>query len=239
MNWRRITRPHRGAALPAKFNSPDIDVTRTDWQDAIFRTGALSNNAVSVNGGTDHILYNFSAGYINQESVVQNYQYRAANFRIGLEERIGIFRFGQSLNAQFIKNTGNSADLTAALYMPPYFDIYDPTRLGGFTAATNVKDLSNAGNPLAPIFTKESTNRNYLLYPQFFGRSGQLNRCACVRRSRCRMAVIIRATTNCPSSMVTTCLPAGPPPNRTPVSTGIFWKTTPPGTRLSVSITWR
>lgn len=159
----------QSATLPAKFNSPDIDVTRTDWQDAIFRTGMLSNNAVSVNGGTDHILYNFSAGYINQESVVQNYRYRAANFRIGLEERLGIFRFGQSLSAQFLKNTGNSADLTAALYMPPYFNIYDPSRQGGFTAATNVLDLSNAGNPLAPIMTKESVNRNYLLYPQFFG----------------------------------------------------------------------
>lgn len=159
----------QGSTLPAKFNSPDILVTRTDWQDAIFRTGALSNNAVSVSGGTDNVVYNFSAGYINQEAIVKDYRYRAINIRFSLEEKLGIFRFGQSLNTQFTNNTGNAADVTAALYMPPYFDIYDPTREGGFTAATNVKDLSNAGNPLVNIANRNTVNRNYILYPQFFG----------------------------------------------------------------------
>lgn len=159
----------QGSTLPAKFNSPDILVTRTDWQDAIFRTGALSNNAVSVSGGTDNVVYNFSAGYINQEAIVKDYRYKAINLRFSIEEKLGIFRFGQSLNTQFTHNTGSAADVTAALYMPPYFDIYDPTREGGFTAATNVKDLSNAGNPLVKVSNLNAVNRNYILYPQFFG----------------------------------------------------------------------
>ncbi|WP_346319967.1 TonB-dependent receptor [Chitinophaga sp. YIM B06452] len=159
----------QGSTLPDKFNSPDILVTRTDWQDAIFRTGALSNNAVSVSGGTDHVLYNASFGYIDQQAIVQDYRYRAMNFRISLEEKLGIFRFGQALNAQFLNNKGNLADVTSALYMPPYFSIYDPSRLGGYTAATNVLDLSNAGNPLVKIGNTNTVNRNYILYPQFFG----------------------------------------------------------------------
>lgn len=159
----------QGVTLPDKFNSPDIDVTRTDWQDAITRKGLVTNNAISVSGGSENVLYGFSAGYIDQEAIVQNYHYRAMNFKVYLEEKLGIFRFGQSLSAQFQRNTGNQADLTAALYMPPYFGIYDPTRQGGFTAATNVKDLSNADNPLTAIYTRETTSRNYLLYPQFFG----------------------------------------------------------------------
>lgn len=159
----------QGSTLPAKFNSPDITVTRTDWQDAIFRTGALSNNAVSVSGGSENVLYNFSAGYINQEAIVKDYRYKAINLRFSLEEKLGIFRFGQSLNTQFTHNTGSAADVTSALYMPPYFDIYDPTREGGFTAATNVKDLSNAGNPLVKVANLNMVNRNFILYPQFFG----------------------------------------------------------------------
>lgn len=159
----------QGSTLPAKFNSPDILVTRTDWQDAIFRTAALSNNAVSISGGSENVLYNFSAGYINQEAIVQNYRYKAINLRFSIEEKLGIFRFGQSLNTQFTNNTGSAADVTAALYMPPYFEIYDSTREGGFTAATNVKDLSNAGNPLVKVHNLNISNRNYILYPQFFG----------------------------------------------------------------------
>ncbi|WP_158563356.1 SusC/RagA family TonB-linked outer membrane protein [Chitinophaga silvatica] len=159
----------QASVLPAKFNSPDIDVTRTDWQDAIFRKGIVSNNAISLSGGSENVLYGVSAGYIDQEAIVQNYHYRATNFKVYLEEKLGIFRFGQSLSAQFQRNTGNQATTGDAIYMPPYFDIYDPTRQGGFTAATNVKDLSNANNPLAAIYTRETTSRNYLLYPQFFG----------------------------------------------------------------------
>ena len=159
----------QGSTLPDKFNSPDILTTRTDWQDAIFRRAPLSNNSISLTGGSEKVIYSLSMGLIDQKAIVQNYHYQAANFRFSLEEKLGIFRFGQSLNSQFLHNTGNAADTTSALYMPPYFAIYDSTRLGGFTAATNVKDLSNAGNPLVNIYNRNTVNRNYLLYPQFFG----------------------------------------------------------------------
>jgi TonB-linked SusC/RagA family outer membrane protein len=158
-----------GSVLPDKFNSPDIAVTRTDWQDAIFRNAPVSNNTLSLSGGSENVLYTLSAGYIDQKAIVQNYRYTATNVRFSLDERLGIFHFGQSVNARFTRSTGNAANIQDALYMQPYFAIYDPTRLGGFTAATNVKDLSDAGNPLVNIYNRNTVNKSFVLNPQVFG----------------------------------------------------------------------
>ncbi len=155
--------------LPAKFNSPGVLIDSTDWQESIFRTGMLTNNHINISGGTDKFLYTFSTGFITQESIVKNYANNRLNVRIGLEETLGRFRLGQTLNLRYTRATGGVASLGDAINMAPYKPIYDPNVIGGFAIVSNVEDLSNAGNPLQSISLTNSEDNEFVFYPQLFG----------------------------------------------------------------------
>ncbi|MEQ9302379.1 MAG: carboxypeptidase-like regulatory domain-containing protein, partial [Marinoscillum sp.] len=47
----------------------------TDWQDEIYRAGIISNNQVSVSGGTDDVTYYLSGTFFNQQGVVIGSEY--------------------------------------------------------------------------------------------------------------------------------------------------------------------
>ncbi len=154
--------------VPAKFLSGNLkDVT--DWQNEVFRTAVVSENYLSVNGGSDKILYNFSAGYISQQAIVKDYRNNRLNMRIGLEENLGRFKFGQNLNVRYVKTKGQLASIGDAVTYAPYKPIYDNTVLGGYSIVSNVDDNSNVNNPLQPLGVINRQAGDYVLFPQFFG----------------------------------------------------------------------
>ena len=156
--------------IPPKFNTSAVLVDSTDWQDAIFRNALLSENHISLNGGSDKVLYNFSTGFITQESIVKNYSNNRLNMRVGLEEKIGRFRLGQTLNLRVTRSKGSLAGLINAITMPPpYKPIKDPNIIGGYAIVSNVEDLNNAGNPLQRVELSDITNNEFVFYPQIFG----------------------------------------------------------------------
>ncbi len=60
----------------------------TDWQDEVFRTGALSNSSLSIGGGTERNRYFISAGYTNQQGIVMNSGYKRASVRVNVDSKI-------------------------------------------------------------------------------------------------------------------------------------------------------
>ncbi len=159
-----------GQTPPIKFTNGELkDKNVTNWQDEVFRPAMISENYVNVNGGSEKVLYNLSVGYINQEAIVNDFQNKRLNVRLGLEETIGRFRFGQNINIRYTKNNGQLASVRNAVLYAPYQPIYDSTVLGGYSILSNVNDNSDVNNPLQPLGIIKQKSDEYVFFPQLFG----------------------------------------------------------------------
>ena len=158
----------KAVPVPAKFNSGLLRDS-TDWQKEIFRPALISENFVNINGGSDKVLYNLSVGYITQQAIVKDYQNNRLNIRMGLDETIGRFHFGQNINIRYTKSKGQLANVINAIGYAPYKPIYDPSIQGGYSIVSNVEDNSDVGNPLQPMGVKTQSSNEYVFFPQLFG----------------------------------------------------------------------
>ena len=154
---------------PAKLNTPFVGVDRTDWQKEIFKTALSTQNNASISGGSEKVTYNLSLGYLTQQAIVKDYRLRRLNSRFSLDEKLGRFHFGQSLNIRYTNTNGQTASILNAISYAPYQPIYDPAILGGYSILTNVDDNSNAVNPLQSLGVQTLSSNDLVLYPQVFG----------------------------------------------------------------------
>ena len=155
---------------PIKFTSGELkDKDVTNWQNEVFRPAMISENYVNVSGGSEKVLYNLSAGYITQDAIVNDFQNKRLNVRMGLEETVGRFRFGQNINIRYTKNTGQLASIRNAVLYAPYQPIYDASVLGGYSILSNLNDNSDVNNPLQPLGITTQKSDEYVFFPQLFG----------------------------------------------------------------------
>ncbi len=161
----------KGVPVPDKLNTPAVNQDVTDWQKEIFRNALSSENDVSVGGGSEKVLYNLSVGYITQQAIVKDYQYKKLNTRFSLDEKLGRFHFGQALNIRYSKSKGQILNLffDGVTTYAPYQPIYDSTVLGGYSIVSNLNDLASASNPLQTLGVHTEASDEYVLFPQLFG----------------------------------------------------------------------
>jgi len=155
--------------VPVKLTTPYVLVDRNNWQNLIFQTGISTQNQVTVSGGSEKVIYNMSAGYVTQQPITKGYQYNRFNSRFSLEEKLGRFHFGETLNIRYTTTQGQTANIGSALTYAPYQPIYDPTIPGGYSILTNADDNSNAINPLEPLGVQSESSSEMYLFPQVFG----------------------------------------------------------------------
>ena len=125
--------------------------TNTDWQDAIFQNGLLTQNSVNVSGGNDVSSFYASGGYLKQEGVIINTPYERYNFRINSDHNLGGgFSFGQTLGVVYDQRDisfGNP--FIPAWRQIPYLPIRDSRNIGGFSGADQGLDSADPANPVA------------------------------------------------------------------------------------------
>lgn len=78
----------------------------TDWQDEIYHNGALQNHQLSISGGSDNIRYFVSGGYMNQQGIVVNTQYKRYSLRSNLDLKLTNW-LSAGINLNAIKDKGN------------------------------------------------------------------------------------------------------------------------------------
>ena len=78
----------------------------TDWQDEIYRKGDLQNHQLSISGGSENIHYFVSGGYVNQQGIVVNTQYKRYNLRSNLDLKLNSW-LNAGVNLNVIKDKGN------------------------------------------------------------------------------------------------------------------------------------
>lgn len=157
--------------LPAYLNTPDALVTRTNWQDVMFRTGRIQEHHLNLGGSSENMNYTIAAGYTKQAGQVIGSDFQRLNLRVNLEEKVGKrLKFGQQLSVRYRLSRGQAASLVNGLRMPPYIPVYDTSNhLGGFGIATSAKDANDSQNPLIQPSLRDVRNRGYNNYLQLYG----------------------------------------------------------------------
>ena len=141
--------------------------TDTDWQDAIFQDGLLTQNSLHITGGGDRSSFFSSFGYLKQEGVVKGSPYERFNFRINSEHELsedGRFKFGQTLllvndERGIQPELGGRQLFLQAIQSLPYQPIENPNNIGGYSGASSGLDIADPGNPVLAVNLLENRDR--------------------------------------------------------------------------------
>lgn len=140
--------------------------TNTDWQDAYFRTGRMTQHNVGLSGGNDVSRFYASAGYMDQEGTAPGLGYKRYNFRMNSDHNISkVFTFGENLyvaygNQRFDNNeTQSRNNLVNVIKSFPHMPVYDPTSMGGYRGVNSVLDGGDPTNPVEDAALKNPGDR--------------------------------------------------------------------------------
>jgi TonB-linked SusC/RagA family outer membrane protein len=77
-----------GITPTPEFADPSVLGRGTDWQDAIFKNGAVSNHQLSFSGGKDNLNYYFSLNTFNQDGILVGSNFKRYSSRFNLDNQI-------------------------------------------------------------------------------------------------------------------------------------------------------
>jgi TonB-linked SusC/RagA family outer membrane protein len=168
---------YRGSQIP-RLTAPFIDQpiyegttqtygqTDTDWQDAYFKTGTMTQHNIGLSGGNEVSRFYTSAGITDQKGTAPGVGYRRYNFRINSDHVISkTFTFGQNLyiayGDQAYDNNAEGArsNLVNVIRNMPHMPVYDPTSNGGFRGVNATLDGGDPPNPVEDALLKNPGNR--------------------------------------------------------------------------------
>lgn len=183
----------RKAPYPAVFDTNPGSLPDTDWQDAIFRNGKISEYQLSAQGGSDKIRYAISGAYFTQDGTVRGSSYDRYNLRFNVDAnlspklKIGLSmapsyseQFRQPVAGQYNGSNENSGSRSlpspvhSATLLPPVMPVYTATGdyAQFFDAPTNPNGSTffptNLFNPLAVLDLNTNRLHNYRLFGNGF-----------------------------------------------------------------------
>ncbi|GAB3903160.1 TonB-dependent receptor [Larkinella knui] len=158
------------------FSNLDTLPYNTDWQDAVYRTGAIQNYQLSLSGGTERTKYYLSGGYFNQEGILLNSGFDRYSFKLNLDQQMGDrFRMGASLNLSRTNNNTsvrselglqNSGTVLGALAQIPTIPVRNPN---GSYGTNPFQQLDN------PVGNLLETHNRALIYQVIGNVYGELD----------------------------------------------------------------
>ncbi|MFY0627233.1 MAG: TonB-dependent receptor [Reichenbachiella sp.] len=136
----------------------------TDWQDAIFQSGAIQNYNAAVSGGGENSSFRISAGYLSQDGVIVGTSMERYNFRANSNFTWKKLKIGENISVAFGEqnpetNNGGRSAIEHAIKSAPYLPIYDETNDGGFRGPNTNIDGQDAENPLRVLTLGNITNK--------------------------------------------------------------------------------
>jgi len=143
--------------------------TNTNWQDAYFKTGVVTQHNIGLSGGNDVSRFYASFGYFDQTGTAPTVAYKRFNFRINSEHNISkLFSFGENLyiangDQDYDNNeAGSRSNLINVIRIMPHMPVYDPTTSDGYRGVNSVLDGGDPTNPIEDAKVKNPGNRNTL-----------------------------------------------------------------------------
>jgi TonB-dependent starch-binding outer membrane protein SusC len=155
--------------------------TGTDWWDAVFGTGIVSDMNVAVSGGGDNHRYNVSFNYFDQEGTAAYNRFQRGTIRVNTEFDIGLFTIGENITIARDQNfggldLGGGAENTIVgknILSQPVVPVYD---VGGNFASGKAVGLGNNTNPLKYAWAnKDDISANNRIMGNAFARANLLD----------------------------------------------------------------
>lgn len=162
---------YTNSALQSTTFSQDQPVN-TDWFDEITRTGAYTQNNVSVSGSSESIKYFFSIGNYEEKGILNGLDYGRTTFRNNNEYKISP-KVTVSQNFSFSSTNSTPKPLsafTAAYKQSPIVPVRFPNGHYGVSfvgsdgfAGTTGSSFNNVGNPVAQLDFFNEEQKSILL----------------------------------------------------------------------------
>ena len=145
-----------------KTKNPDAQVTRTDWLDAVFRTGLTNRHTITINGGTEKFSTLVQGRYEENQGTLLNTFNRNMSARFNTHYQLNPYiRVKQELFYNINRSrgadtnpVGYSGTIKSALSMPRSATVYaDDGSFGGTGPRNNpyVGMFGNIANPVAGL----------------------------------------------------------------------------------------
>lgn len=144
----------------------NVPVGDTDWQNEVYKTGYVTNNDLTVSGGTKSSSILVNVSYLNNSGMLRYTGYNRLTGRInGLTSKFdGRFKFGVNLQMTSSRETPVASDLGGA-----------PTPGLAITLAPTIPVYTKTGDFAGPIGSGYS-DRNNPLFMQYVNRWDRLSR---------------------------------------------------------------
>lgn len=153
--WDDAVKTYGGQMVAAR--NPELfpygNVTRTDWMDAIFRTGSLEHYALSVSGGSDVMKGFASFAYDNDKGVMLNTFSRKFSAKANLDFQLSKWLKLSERATYEYKNgqgdimTGHQGVLNQAVFFPRSATVYDYDKEGNLMYDDQRKPLYHGTIP--------------------------------------------------------------------------------------------
>jgi TonB-linked SusC/RagA family outer membrane protein len=118
------------------------DSVNTDWQKLLYQTGYVTNQDLSVTGGSEKGNYSIGFSYFKDQGVIPLQYYERYSLRTALEQRIGnLFRIGLVTNNYYTNNHDQNLGPYATLNLTPLINPRNPD--GSWKQTVNI----NTGGP--------------------------------------------------------------------------------------------
>ncbi len=141
------------------YLDPSLLGKGTNWQDAVTDDAWMHNHNLSMNGGTDKLQYLASVGYMDQDGILLNSDFKRYSGRMNIDNEFNKFvKMGASLSysrtkESIINNDGINGLVMQAALMSPSVPVYD---FDGNYAGPETVNGSSLYNPVA--LTKDIIN---------------------------------------------------------------------------------
>lgn len=155
-----------GEALPPRHsNLGEFAGVDTDWQDAMFKTGQISDNNITVSGGNESATYLIGGGYFWQDGIMLGSNFERISFRANSEYKINDrIKIGEVLTIANVSRrddrlSGGRSQIEHMIKMTPYIPVFDASRPGGFRAP-DTQDGTDPENPVLNATLKQLYLKN-------------------------------------------------------------------------------
>lgn len=166
--WLEIaTEAYRNGGKDVPWDDGDLEKLKGNdncWPDLMKRTGYLTNNNLSITGGSKNSNYFVSLNYLYNEGIIKDQGYNRLNLRLNSDHKIGErIKFGHSVNLYASEQTSQRdfdyRDTYAASFRySPLNAMYGPD--GDFASISNTYLQSKTPNPLWVLSNSDITTRN-------------------------------------------------------------------------------
>ena len=158
-----------------EFQNPGILGVGTDWQDEVFRRGAMQNHQLSFSGGHEKTTYYTALNYFDQQGTIIGSDFKRLSLRFNIDQQVkSWFKVGLSSNLtrsnQRVSLTnGSDAIVTIATANSPASPVFDQN--GGYATTVGIGgyNFGNVRNPIALALAREVRNIQSKGYGNLYG----------------------------------------------------------------------